>query len=66
MKGFQPNQNTIARVLPLYFHFWNRGNPEIIPFGLDYTRFTHGAQATVLYYQPGFRSGYIAIKKGRA
>ena len=39
--------------------------PERIPFGLEYTRFTHGAQASIFYYQPGFRSGYVAIKKGQ-
>jgi len=65
MEGFQPNEKFLSTLFSVYFHFWTKGLPEIIPFGLDYTRFTHGAQASIFYYQPGFRSGYIAIKKGQ-
>ena len=65
MKGFQPDENFVNDLFSVYFHFWTRGFPERIPFGLDYTRFTHGAQASVFYYQEGFRSAYFALKKGQ-
>jgi len=65
MEGFSPDQEFIKTLLSVYFHFWTKGLPERIPYGIDYTRFTHGAQAAIFYYQPGFRSGYVAIKKGQ-
>ena len=65
MEGYVPNQDFLNNLLSVYFHFWTKGLPERIPFGLNYTRFTHGAQASVFYYQPGFRSAYVAIKKGQ-
>lgn len=65
MEGFSPNQEFLKTLLNVYFHFWTKGLPERIPFGLEHTRFTHGAQAAIFYYQPGFRSGYVAIKKGQ-
>lgn len=65
MDGFQPPQDFVGKVLPLMFHFWTKGTPEIIPFGPQYARNTHGAQASVFYYQPGFRSGYGTIFPGQ-
>ena len=65
MEGFSPDEGFLSTLLSVYFHFWTKGVPERIPYGMDYTRFTHGAQAAVFYYQPGFRSGYVAIKKGQ-
>ncbi|MDX1471178.1 MAG: cupin domain-containing protein [Flavobacteriaceae bacterium] len=65
MEGYTPSDNFLNRLLNVYFHFWTRGMPERIPFGLDKTRYTHGAQAAIFYYQPGFRSGYFALKKGQ-
>jgi quercetin dioxygenase-like cupin family protein len=65
MEGFQPDESFMTTLLSVYFHFWTKGTPEIIPYGLDLTRFTHGAQASVFYYQPGFRSAYVALKKGQ-
>lgn len=65
MEGFNPDKDFLKTLLSVYFHFWTKGLPERIPYGLDYTRFTHGAQASIFYYQPGFRSGYVAIKKGQ-
>jgi len=65
MEGFQPDETFMSTLFSVYFHFWTKGLPERIPFGLDFTRFTHGAQASIFYYQPGFRSGYVAIKKGQ-
>ena len=65
MDGFVPDQAFLPTLLSTLFHFWTKGTPEIIPFGLDHTRPNHGAQASIFYYQPGFRSAYVAIKKGQ-
>lgn len=65
MEGFVPDHVFLPTLLSTLFHFWTKGTPEIIPFGLDHTRPNHGAQASVFYYQPGFRSAYVAIKKGQ-
>ena len=65
MEGFQPDGSFISTLFSVYFHFWTRGMPERIPYGLDLTRLTHGAQASIFYYQPGFRSAYVAVKKGQ-
>jgi len=65
MEGYQPHKDFMNTLMSVYFHFWTRGLPEVIPFGLDVTRMTHGAQAAIFYYQPGFRSAYVAIKKGQ-
>lgn len=65
MDGFAPGEGFLNTLLKTSFHFWTRGLPEIIPFGEAYTRFTHGADAVVFYYQPGFRSGWGSIKPGQ-
>ena len=65
MEGFQPTETFLNDLLGTAFHFWNRGQPEIIPFGRDHTRLTHGANAGVIYYQPGFRSGFFNIRPGQ-
>lgn len=65
MEGFQPDAGFLNTLLSTMFHFWTKGVPERIPFGLDYTRMTHGAQASIFYYQEGFRSAYVAVKKGQ-
>ena len=66
MEGFEVNQEVIARLIPLYFHFWTRGTPEVIPWGREeLTRVVHGASAGIFYYQPGFRSGWFHMTKGQ-
>lgn len=62
--GFQPPENFMGTLLPLTFHFWTKGQPAIIPFGPDNTRKTHGTNAGIFYYQPGFRSGWFNIEPG--
>ena len=52
-------------ILSLTFHFFTRGTPEIINFREQETRFTHGGQAGIIYYQPGFRSGFGYILPGQ-
>jgi mannose-6-phosphate isomerase-like protein (cupin superfamily) len=65
MEGFEPGEDFLDTMLRTTFHFWTRGLPEIIPFGESHTRFTHGADAVVFYYQPGFRSGWLSLKPGQ-
>jgi len=62
--GFQPPEDFMGTLLPLTFHFWTKGQPAIIPYGPDNTRKTHGTNAGIFYYQPGFRSGWFNIEPG--
>ena len=65
MEGFQVSMDFISDVmLPLGFHFFNRGKPEIIPFGEEYSRIVHGGHAVIFYYQKGLRTGWYKIKPG--
>jgi hypothetical protein len=53
-------------LIKLSFHFWTRGFPEVIRFGSgEGTRFLHGADGTLFYYQKGFRSGFFQISPGQ-
>jgi mannose-6-phosphate isomerase-like protein (cupin superfamily) len=51
-------------ILGLTFHFWTRGLPERTNYLTAETRFTHGTNAGIIYYQPGFRSGFFHIEPG--
>ena len=62
--GFEPPEDFGANILPLTFHFWTRGNPIYVPFGRGMTQQTHGTNAGIFYYQPGFRSGWFDIQPG--
>lgn len=63
-EGFEAPDNFVAKLLPLTFHFWTKGKPEFIKFGADNTRMVHGTNTGILYYQPGFRSGWFNILPG--
>ena len=63
--GFQPTEDFLTAFLPLSFHFWTRGFPEIVPFGPSASREVHGANMVVLYYQKGLRSAWGQIRKGQ-
>jgi len=66
MPGAEPTPEVIDHMIRVSFHFWTRGFPEIIRFGdLANTRQVHGANATLFYYQKGFRSGWFNIAKGQ-
>lgn len=65
MDGYQPADDFGDWVVPFAFHFWTKGLPEIVPFAPEKTRFTHGANAGVFYYQPGLRSGWFDIRPGQ-
>lgn len=63
--GFQPDPDFMGDVmLPVGFHFFSRGRPEIIPFGEEYSRFIHGGNAVIFYYQKGLRTGWYQVEKG--
>ena len=64
-EGFEAPDNFVAQLLPLTFHFWTKGKPEFIEFGADNTRMVHGTNTGILYYQPGFRSGWFNILPGQ-
>ncbi|MEM1117149.1 MAG: hypothetical protein AAGJ11_11630 [Bacteroidota bacterium] len=51
-------------IRPLIFHFWTRGMPEIVPFGMEHARVIHGAPATGLYYFKDFRSAVYHVPPG--
>ncbi len=63
--GFQPTEDFLAAFLPLSFHFWTRGFPEVVPFSASASREVHGANMVVLYYQKGLRSAWGQIRKGQ-
>lgn len=65
MPGFDPGPDFYAGFIPLTFHFWTRGFPEIVEFGRRYSREIHGADTVIFYYQNGFRSGWGSIGKGQ-
>jgi len=65
MEGFSPSEDFVSVALSFTFHFWTRGIPEIIPIGQHFTRGTHGAQASILYYDKGIRSGYGYLHPGQ-
>lgn len=65
MPGFQPGPSFFAQAIPLTFHFWTRGFPEVIPFGRKYSRVVHGGNITVLFYQKGLRSAWLQLEKGQ-
>ena len=64
-EGFAPDQDFFAGFIPLSFHFWTRGRPEVVSFGKEHSRVVHGANATVLYYQKGLRTAWFGIDKGQ-
>ena len=63
---FAPEPDFWGHILPLSFHFWTRGIPEIVDYDdPESTRLVHGANVAVLYYQKGFRSAWYQIRKGQ-
>ncbi|WP_158291600.1 cupin domain-containing protein [Marinicauda algicola] len=57
--GFDP------AILSFAFHFWTRGFPEILNYRELDTREIHGANGALIYYQPGFRSGFGHVAPGQ-
>ncbi len=65
MEGYQPSADYLRSVIiPLYFHFFTRGKPEIIKFGEQHSRLVHGGNAVIFYYDKGLRTAWYQLKKG--
>jgi mannose-6-phosphate isomerase-like protein (cupin superfamily) len=66
MEGFQPTPELLGWGVKFSFHFWTKGTPEMVDFGENtLSRFVHGAQAKILYYEQGLRSSWYQIRKGQ-
>jgi mannose-6-phosphate isomerase-like protein (cupin superfamily)/putative sterol carrier protein len=66
MEGFQPTPDLLGWGAKFTFHFWTRGTPEMVDFSDNtLSRFIHGAQAKILYYEQGLRSSWYQIQKGQ-
>jgi mannose-6-phosphate isomerase-like protein (cupin superfamily) len=63
--GFQLSGESLGYLLELGFHFWNREWPEVIPFGDGMTRFIHGANSAIFYYEQGLRTSWYQIEPGQ-
>lgn len=63
-EGFQLTPERQALFLPFVFHFFNRDWPEVTRFGQGATRFVHGGNAAILYYDLGLRSSFYQIGPG--
>lgn len=63
MEGYRPD---VAWLVPFVFHFWTRGEPEVISFDAGSSRVAHGGQMNVLYYLPGYmRSAVVELRPGQ-
>jgi len=63
-EGFQLTPERQAIFLPFVFHFFNRDWPEVARFGQGTTRFVHGGNSAILYYDLGLRSSFYQIESG--
>jgi hypothetical protein len=64
MEGFNPSFEEDAKINPFSFHFWTKGFPETIPFGVGMTRKAHGSNFVVFYYETGIRTAWYRILPG--
>ena len=64
MEGFNPTPELLGKILTVTFHFFTIGTSEFIPFGERLSRFVHGGNMVVFYYEPGLRTAWAQIKKG--
>ena len=64
MEGFVPSAETMPAIFHVIFHFFNTSNPEIVRFGEANSRFVHGGNAVVFYYEKGLRTAWYQLKKG--
>lgn len=63
--GKAPGSEFYETLTKIGFHFWYRGNPEVVPFARQAMRRIHGTDATALYYQPGLRTIAFSMKPGQ-
>ena len=64
MEGFNPTPEVFGKILPVPFHFFTIGTPEFIRFGEKFSRFVHGGNMVLFYYETGLRTAWAQIKKG--
>ena len=65
IEGFLPSMDFIyGTLMPLGFHFFSRGKPEVISYGEKFSRFVHGGNTVIFYYQKGLRISWYQVKKG--
>ncbi|HEY0590199.1 MAG TPA: hypothetical protein VGF40_00415 [Thermoanaerobaculia bacterium] len=62
--GYRWTPKDQALYLPLTFHFFNRSWPEVVPFGEENSRFVHGGNSAIFYYDRGLRTSWYQIKPG--
>jgi mannose-6-phosphate isomerase-like protein (cupin superfamily) len=55
-------RTSLGPVFHFLTHFWNRSDPETIALGRDHARPLSGVSLVGLYYYPGFRSAWYAVK----
>ena len=55
-------RSTLGPVFHFLTHFWNAGEPERIVLGREHARTLSGASLVGLYYHPGFRSAWYAVR----
>lgn len=63
--GQAPGSEFYETLTKVGFHFWYRGNPEVVPFARQAMRRIHGADSTALYYEPGLRMVGFSMKQGQ-
>lgn len=64
-EGYVPPADFDDIVRRMSFHFWVQGQPEIIRLERGSTRLVHGTDIGVIYYQEGFRSGWLDVRPGQ-
>ena len=65
VNGFEFGPEALVELQSVLFHFFTAGTPEIIPLGLEHSRFVHGGQAAAIYYETGLRTAWYAISPGQ-
>ncbi len=63
--GQAPGSEFYETLTKVGFHFWYRGNPEVVPFARQAMREIHGVDSTALYYQPGLRTIAFNMRRGQ-
>lgn len=64
MDGADYNDEVETQIRETLFHFWTRGMPEVIKFGPQYARNTHGAMVSVFYYGEDLRTSSFILYPG--
>jgi len=63
--GWRPSMDLLSdTIMPLCFHFFTRGRPEVVRFSKDHARNIHGGNAVAFYYQKGLRTAWYQLEKG--